>query len=73
MIWFFLTMSVLIAFAGTLFLAAPEHMLFLMPEADKQRLLSGNYYHAIARIGGALMIFLCAPMTIIFALLWFAW
>ena len=72
MFWFFLIMSVVIAFVGLLFLAAPQRMLFLMPETEKQHLLKGSYYFVIARIGGALMLFLCAPMTLLFGFLMLA-
>jgi len=69
MFWFFLIMSVVIAFVGLLFLAAPQRMLFLMPETDQQQILKGSYYSVTARIGGALMLFVCAPMTLIFGFL----
>lgn len=62
-------MSVMIAFVGLLFLAAPQRMLFLMPETDQQQILKGSYYSVTASIGGALMLFVCAPMTLIFGFL----
>ena len=72
MIWFFVLTSVIIALVGVMLLARPEKMLFLMPEADKQRLMGGSYYRVVARVGGALMIFMCAPLNLIFGFLFFA-
>lgn len=69
MIWFFVITSVLIALVGLVFLVAPQKMLFLMPEVAKRRLMEGRSYPVIARVGGVLMIFLCAPLNLIFGLL----
>jgi len=72
MIWFFVLTSVSIALVGVMLLATPEKMLFLMPEADKHRLMGSGYYRVAARVGGALMIFMCAPLNLIFGFLFLA-
>jgi quinol-cytochrome oxidoreductase complex cytochrome b subunit len=69
MIWFFLTTSILFVALGVVFLAAPQKMLFLMPDADKHRLMNGRFYRVIAQVGGILLIVLCAPLNLIFGLL----
>jgi hypothetical protein len=56
---------------GIVFLAAPQKLLFLMPEVDQQRLMESGPYRMIARIGGILLIFVCAPLNLIFGLLFF--
>lgn len=69
MLWFFIITSVLFAFVGIVFLVAPQQMLFLMPDAEKRRLMEGRLYPVIARVGGVLMIFLCVPLNLILGLL----
>ena len=69
MLWFFIITSVLFAFVGIVFLVAPQHMLFLMPDAEKRRLMEGRLYPVTARVGGVLMIFLCVPLNLILGLL----
>lgn len=36
-----------------------------MPDADKQRLLTGRVYRVVARLGGVLLIFVCAPLNLL--------
>ena len=69
MIWFFLTTSFLFVALGVVFLAAPQKMLFLMSDADKHRLMDGRFYRVTAQVGGILLVFLCAPLNLIFGLL----
>jgi hypothetical protein len=68
MIWFFIITSALLALIGVTFLVAPQKMLFLMPDAETQRLMGGRFYLAIARVGGILMLFVCAPLNLIVGL-----
>lgn len=56
---------------GIVFLVAPQKLLFLMPEVDQQRLMESGPYRMIARIGGILLIFVCAPLNLICGLLLF--
>ena len=70
MICFFLTTSILFVALGVVFLAAPQKMLFLMPDAEKHHLMDGRFYRVIAQVGGILLIFLCAPLNLMFGLLW---
>ena len=65
MIWFFIITSALFVLLGVMFLVAPQKMLFLMSDAEKQRLMEGRFYRVIARVGGVLMIFLCAPLNLV--------
>jgi hypothetical protein len=65
MIWFFIATSALIVIMGFMFLLTPEKMLFLMSDAEKQRLMEGRFYPLFARIGGLLMIFVCAPLNLV--------
>jgi hypothetical protein len=65
MIWFYIATSALIVIMGFIFLLTPEKMLFLMSDAEKQRLMQGRLYPLSARIGGLLMIFVCAPLNLV--------
>ena len=65
MFWFFVITSLLIAVVGFVFLVAPQNMLFLMSREQQVRLMEGRFYPVTARIGGGLMIFLCAPLNLI--------
>ena len=65
MFWFFVITSLLIAVVGFVFLVAPQKMLFLMSREQQVRLMEGRAYPVTARIGGVLMVFLCAPLNLI--------
>lgn len=65
MIWFYIATSALLVIMGFIFLLTPEKMLFLMSDAEKQRLMQGRLYPLSARIGGLLMIFVCAPLNLV--------
>ena len=65
MFWFFVITSLLIAVVGFVFLVAPQKMLFLMSREQQVRLMEGRFYPVTARIGGVLMVFLCAPLNFI--------
>ena len=65
MIWFFIITSALFVLLGVMFLVAPQKMLFLMSDAEQQRLMEGRFYRVVARVGGVLMIFLCAPLNLV--------
>ena len=64
MFWFFVITSLLIAVVGFVFLVAPQKMLFLMSREQQVRLMEGRLYPVTARIGGVLMVFLCAPLNL---------
>lgn len=68
MIWFFIITSALFVLVGVVFLVVPQQMLFRMSDAEKQRLMEGRFYRVIARVGGVLLIFLCAPLNLTFGL-----
>ena len=65
MFWFFVITSFIIAVIGIVFLVAPQKMLFLMSREQQVRLMEGRSYPVTARIGGVLMVFLCAPLNLI--------
>ena len=65
MIWFFILSSLVFLFIGIMLLAAPQKLLFLMPEVEQQRLMEGRAYRIVASIGGFLMIFACAPLSLL--------
>lgn len=65
MFWFFVITSLLIAVVGFVFLVAPQNMLFLMSREQQVRLMEGRLYPVTARIGGVLMVFLCAPLNFV--------
>ena len=69
MIWFFIITSAILGFVGVVFLVSPQKMLFLFSGAEQQRLMEGRFYRVIARVGGVLLIFLCAPLNLIFGVL----
>ena len=73
MIWFFVIASAVIALVGATFLVAPRKMLFLMSDAEKQRLMEGGSYRVTARVGGVLMVFICAPLNLVVGFLVIAW
>jgi hypothetical protein len=65
MIWYFVAASLLMVAIGAVMLLSPQKILFLMPDADKQRLLTGRVYRVVARLGGVLLIFVCAPLNLL--------
>ncbi len=69
MIWFFVITSVVFALVGILMLITPQQMLFLMSDAENQRLMEGRYHPLISRIGGVLIVFVCVPLNLIIGLL----
>ena len=68
MIWLFIITSALFVLVGVVFLVAPQKILFLMSDAEKQCLMEGRFDRVIARVGGVLLIFLCAPLNLAFGL-----
>ena len=67
--WSFACLSMLICAIGILFVVVPEKALFLMPKDQRRHLLENCRYKLIARIGGLLMVFVCAPLSFLFAIL----
>ena len=65
MIWFFIFSSTLIALIGLILLFAPHKILFLMSNTEKNRLLDGNFFRLVSRVGGVLMLFLCLPLNLL--------
>ena len=69
MIWFFVISSIVVALVGIVFLVAPEKMLFLVSDEEKQRLMDSSFYRVTARVGGVLLILVCAPLVVISGLM----
>ena len=65
MIWFFIFSSTLIALIGLILLFAPHKILFLMSNTEKNRLLDGNFFRLVSRVGGVLMLFVCLPLNLL--------
>ena len=65
MIWFFIFSSTLIALIGLFLLLAPHKILFLMSNTEKNRLLDGNFFRLVSRVGGVLMLFVCLPLNLL--------
>jgi hypothetical protein len=65
MIWFFIFSSTLIALIGLFLLFAPHKILFLMSNTEKNRLLDGNFFRLVSRVGGVLMLFVCLPLNLL--------
>jgi hypothetical protein len=65
MIWFFIISSTLIALIGLFLLLAPHKILFLMSNTEKNRLLDGNFFRLVSRVGGVLMLFVCLPLNLL--------
>jgi hypothetical protein len=65
MIWFFIFSSTLLALIGLILLFAPHKILFLMSNTEKNRLLDGNFFRLVSRVGGVLMLFVCLPLNLL--------
>jgi len=65
MIWFFIFSSILLALIGLILLFAPHKILFLMSNTEKKRLLDGNFFRLVSRVGGVLMLFVCLPLNLL--------
>ena len=65
MIWFFIFSSTLIALIGLILLFAPHKILFLMSNTEKNRLLDGNFFRLVSRVGGVRMLFVCLPLNLL--------
>ena len=65
MIWFIIFSSTLIALIGLFLLLAPHKILFLMSNTEKNRLLDGNFFRLVSRVGGVLMLFVCLPLNLL--------
>ena len=69
LILFFIASSILMVVIGALMLLSPQRMLFFMPDADKERLMTGHVYRVAGRLGGVCLIFVCAPLNLMVGLL----
>ena len=69
MIWLFAGMSVVLFAIGILFMVSPKSTLFLLPQEQRDQMLQGSRYRWIARIGGFLMAFVCAPLNMLVGVL----